>query len=183
MKVKRFKLKYSSNTMAKRKRQIKTSKIKRGSLIRFALDNVKRGSFDTIKKELNKTLKTRRGIYALYKNGKVVKVGLSTGLYGRVKGHSKNENLDWDTASFFVIRHIKYLRDLETAVNRIAKPPHSKQLGRVADEHYLERLLRSSVKQKRKELKSEQRKSQEQAKKQARKLQKEISSITAVLKG
>ena len=79
-------------------------------------------------------------------------MGLSIGLYGRVKGYSKNEDLDWDSASFFVIRHIKYLRDLETAVNRIAKPRYSKQLGRVADEHYLARLLKRRVKQKQKEL-------------------------------
>ena len=151
----------------------RSSQIKRGSLLKYALEDIKKESFDTIKIELKKTMKTRSGIYALYKKGKVVKVGLSIGLYGRVKGHSKNEDLDWDTASFFVIRHIKYLRDLETAINRIAQPKYSKQLGRVDNEHYLERLLNRRVREKQKELRVKERTRTAQVEK----LQKEIKKI------
>ena len=151
----------------------RSSQLKRGTLLKYALEDVKRESFETIKMELKKTLKTRSGIYALYKKGEVVKVGLSIGLYGRVKGHSKNEDLNWDTASFFVVRHIRYLRDLETAVNRIAQPKYSKQLGRVADERYLERLLKRRVREKQKELRQKERKRTEQVET----LQKEIKKI------
>jgi len=53
--------------------KIITSKIKRGSLIQYALDNIKRESFNVIKRELRGVLKGRAGIYALYKKGTVVK--------------------------------------------------------------------------------------------------------------
>ena len=49
-------------------------------------------------------------------------------------------------------KNIKYLRDVETAVNRIAKPKYSLQKGRVGDEHYLKRLLNKRVKEKTKKL-------------------------------
>ena len=81
--------------------------------------------------------------------------------------------MNWDTASFFVVRHIRYLRDLETAVNRIAQPKYSKQLGRVADERYLERLLKRRVREKQKELRQKERKRTEQVET----LQKEIKKI------
>ena len=156
----------------------KNSTSTRGSLIKYALDDVKRESFDAIRKELKGILNKRSGIYALYKHGKVVKVGLSTGLYGRVKGHSKNKEWDWDTASFFVIKKVKYISDVETAVNRIAKPRYSIQKGRVGDEHYLERLLKKRVKRKQRELRDKKKTRTEQVEK----LQREIKRIKEVIK-
>lgn len=131
-----------------------TRKIKRGSLIHYALDGIKRESFEVIKTELANLLKHRAGVYALYQNDKLVRVGLGAKIYWRLKGHAKSKKLVWNTASLFIIgeKNLKYLRDLETAIVRIAKPKYNKQKGRVRDEHYLERLLRRSVKLKRKKL-------------------------------
>jgi len=136
------------------KNRIITHKIKRGSLIDFALDGIKRESFDVIKTELASLLKKRAGVYALYQNGRLVRVGLGTSIYWRLKGHSKNKKLVWNTASLFIIgaENIRYLRDLETAIVRIAKPKYNNQQGRVRDEHFLERVLKKSVKLKRKKL-------------------------------
>jgi len=130
------------------------SKIKRGSLIHYALDGITRESFDVIKTELASVLKRRAGVYALYQNDKLVRVGLGTNIYSRLKGHAKAKKLIWNNASLFIIgaENLKYLRDLETAIVRIAKPKYNDQKGRVRDEHYLERLLRKSVKLKRKKL-------------------------------
>ncbi len=136
------------------KNRIITHKIKRGSLIDFALDGIKRESFDVIKTELASLLKKRAGVYALYQNDRLVRVGLGTSIYWRLKGHSKNKKLVWNTASLFIIgaENIRYLRDLETAIVRIAKPKYNNQQGRVRDEHFLERVLKKSVKLKRKKL-------------------------------
>ena len=140
-----------------------TRKIKRGSLIQYALDDIKRESFEVIKIELAKLLKKRAGIYALYQKDKLVRVGLGTNIYWRLKGHAKSKKLIWNTASLFIIRveNLKFLRDLETAIVRIAKPKYNNQKGRVHDEHFLERLLRRSVKLKRKRL-HEKRKKKDQ---------------------
>ena len=130
-----------------------TSKIKKGSLIQLALTNVKRDAFDVIKRELRDVLRGRAGIYALYRRGKVVRVGLGTKIFGRVKSHAKSKNIDWDTVSLFIIRKIKYLRDVETIVNRIAQPKDSLLKGRVGDEKLLMRLLKKRVSEKKKKLK------------------------------
>ena len=136
------------------KSRIITSQIKRGSLIHYSLDGINRQSFDVIKTELASLLKRRAGVYALYDKSKLVRVGLGTNIYRRVKGHARKKTLIWDTASLFIIgeKNLKYLRDLETAIVRIAKPKYNDQKGRVRDEHYLERLLKKSVKLKRKKL-------------------------------
>ncbi|MEK6690381.1 MAG: hypothetical protein AABY78_03645 [Nitrospirota bacterium] len=131
-------------------RKISTSKFKRGSLIKYPLENIKRESFGIIKKELKETLRKNPGVYALYNRDKLVYVGLATQLYGRVHGWSKHKKLKWDKFSIFVIKNIKYLRDLETAVVRIARPKGNEIKGRVPYQKYLERILRDKVKEKRK---------------------------------
>jgi hypothetical protein len=142
-----------------RKRYI-TRKIKRGSLIQYALDGINRESFEVIKTELAALLKKRAGVYALYQNDKLVRVGLGTNIYYRLKGHAKTKKLIWNTASLFIIDadNLRFLRDLETAIVRIAKPKYNNQKGRVRDEHFLERLLKKSVKEKKKKLHDKRRK-------------------------
>ena len=159
--------------------RIITHKIKRGSLIQFALDGIKRESFEVIKTELASLLKRRAGVYALYQNDKLVRVGLGTNIYWRLKGHAKSKKLIWNTASLFIIRenNLKYLRDLETAIVRIAKPKYNNQRGRVHDEHYLERILKKSVKLKRQKLHERQR----QKDRELRELEYQVDRIEKVV--
>lgn len=156
-----------------------TRKIKRGSLIHFALDDIKRASFDVIRKELASLLRHRAGVYALYQGDKLVRVGLGTSIYWRLQGHAKSKRLVWNTASLFIsgADNLKFLRDLETAIVRIAKPKYNDQQGRVRDEHYLERILKKSVKAKRKQL-HEQRKKKD---KELKELEYEIEKIEKVI--
>lgn len=132
-----------------------TRKIKRGSLIRYPLENIRRECFETIRRELRGILHKKPGVYALYNKDKLVYVGLATGLYGRVAGWSKHKKLKWDNFSIFIIKNIKYLRDLETAVVRIAKPKGNKLEGRVPHlyEHFLKKVLKAKVDKKRRYLK------------------------------
>lgn len=155
-------------------------KIKRGSFIEYSLSGISRDAFEVIKRELKSVLKKRMGIYALYKGDKVVRVGLGTEIYHRIKGHSKNKKLNWDNVSLFLIRkeYIGHLRDLETAIVRIAKPKYNKQRGRIGDEHFLERILKKSVKQKSIKLRSARVKRAEELKK----LEQDIKSIKEVIK-
>jgi hypothetical protein len=162
-----------------KKSRIITHKIKRGSLIHFALDGIKRESFEVIKTELASLLKKRAGVYALYQNDKLVRVGLGTNIYWRLKGHSKSKKLRWNTASLFIIgeKNLKYLRDLETAIVRIAKPKYNDQQGRIRDEHFLERLLRQKVRLKRKKLHDKRKKKD----KEMKELEYEIDKIEKVV--
>jgi hypothetical protein len=156
-------------------------RIKRGSLIEHSLDGIKRESFEVIKRELRNVLEGKMGIYALYKKDKLVRVGLGTKIYFRVKGHSENKKLHWDTVSLFLIKKemLKYLRDLETAVVRIAKPKYNQQKGRTGDDHYLGKVLKTAVKKKSKKLKIARTKKD----KELRGLEQEIKQIREVIKG
>lgn len=156
-----------------------THEIKRGSLIQYALDGINRTSFEVIKRELASLVKHRVGIYALYHNDKLVRVGLGANIYWRLKGHAKSKKLVWNSASLFIIgaNNLRYLRDLETAIVRIAKPKYNNQQGRVRDVHFLEHVLRKSVKSKRKALHERRR----QKDKELRELQYEIDKIEKVV--
>ncbi len=161
------------------KNRIITHKIKRGSLIHYALDGIKRESFEVIRAELASLLKHRAGVYALYQKDRLVRVGLGTSIFWRLAGHAKNKKLVWNTASLFIIgeKNLRYLRDLETAIVRIAKPRYNDQKGRVRDEHFLERLLRKSVRLKRKKLHARRKKRD----KELRELESRIEKIEKVV--
>jgi hypothetical protein len=49
---------------------MKTPALRRGSLIHYSLDGIKRESFDVIAQELKGVLERRAGVYALYQNDK-----------------------------------------------------------------------------------------------------------------
>ncbi len=158
-----------------RKRHIITSKIKRGSLIKYPLENIKRESFETIRKELKEILHRQQGIYALYRGNRLVYVGLATGLYGRVHGHLRSKRLRWDNFSIFIIKKLKYLRDLETAIVRIARPEGNRLEGRVPHqyEHFLKRVLKDKVNKKRRYLREKAKRKDREIKS----LRKEIGQI------
>jgi len=132
---------------------MKTSKMKRGSLIKHLLENVKKESLQLISKELREVFRKKSGIYALYRGDRLVYVGLTTNLYWRVQGHTKSKRLIWDNFSIFIVKNLKYLRDLETGIVRIARPKGNRIEGRVPDHHFLKRILKFKVKQKRSILK------------------------------
>ncbi len=142
-----------------REKRIATSKITtgRGSLILYSLDNIKKEQFDVLRRELKDTLKGHSGVYALYKEDKVVRVGLGEQIFWRLLSHSRNRKLDWDTASLFIVKKTKYLKDLETAIIRIAKPKYNEQRGRIRDERYLRKILRHSIKEKQRKLRDKRR--------------------------
>ena len=157
----------------------KKSRIKRGSLIKYPLENIRAECFEAIRKELKDILHKQPGIYAFYEGDKVVRVGLTGSLYGRIYGQWKSKKLKWDKFSIFVVRNIKYLRDLETAIVRIAKPKGNKQVGRVPSEYhyYLKRLLRDKVKAKRKIL----RRKIKTKDKEIKNIEKEIKQIVEAI--
>lgn len=158
-------------------RQNRESGPRRGSLIQYALDDIKRESFDVIRRELRSTLKGNAGVYALYKGDKLVRVGLARDIYNRLKHHSKDKKLKWNKASLFILKKVTYLKDLETAIVRIARPKYNDQKGRVKDEHFLKRFLRKQVRMKQRKLKKERHKKD----KEIRGIQRDIDKIRKVV--
>ncbi|MBI5612913.1 MAG: GIY-YIG nuclease family protein [Gammaproteobacteria bacterium] len=83
------------------------------------------------------------GIYALYKRNRLYYVGLATNLYWRLLGHTKNKHKGkWNRFAIFRIGRVRYLKDIETLLLRVAEPPGNVVSGHLHRDADLTRVLR-----------------------------------------
>jgi hypothetical protein len=74
-----------------------------------------------------------RGIYVLYKRRRVYYIGLSaSSMRNRLRTHATRDHHagNWDTFSFYQVRRGKYIKDIESLLLRIFRPPGNKISGR-----------------------------------------------------
>jgi len=65
-----------------------------------------------------------RGIYALYKDDKLVYTGIAKkSIRGRLKDHLRDKlKGKWNKFSFYQVKKTQYIKDIETLILRIGKP-------------------------------------------------------------
>ena len=83
-----------------------------------------------------------RGIYVLYRNGEVYYVGLSrSSLRSRIRSHATRDRHkgNWDAFSFYQISRIRYIKDVESLLLRIFRPPGNRVAGKFNKKHNLAR--------------------------------------------
>lgn len=126
--------------MRKNMRERKT----RGLLLKGILEKVPSDSFEILRGELKEIMRGKAGIYALYKQKKLHYVGLARNLDGRLYGHLERDRLrgKWDNFSVFLVKRGRFLKDLETLVLSIAKPPGNRLTGKIPGHHEMRRALR-----------------------------------------
>ncbi len=94
------------------------------------------------KKKLKEILRGFAGIYALYKGERLYYIGLAKSLHGRVKTHLRDRHAGkWDSFKVFRIQKVRYLKDIETLICRIADPRGNRSKGRVPRDADLNRVL------------------------------------------
>ena len=72
-------------------------------------------------------------MYALYRGSRLYYVGLAANLMGRLKGHLKDRHRRlWDRFSVYLTLDDSNMKELESLLLRIAKPPGNKVTGRFA---------------------------------------------------
>lgn len=97
---------------------------------------------DSFKDGLQNIMRGYAGVYALYKGDKLYYVGLATNLYGRLRGHTKNKHKGkWNLFAIFRGR-VRFLKDMETLLLQVAKPPGNSVTGHVNRDADLTRVLR-----------------------------------------
>jgi predicted GIY-YIG superfamily endonuclease len=70
---------------------------------------------------LSEIMRGYAGIYALYAGNRLYYIGLSTNLLARVTDHMKDRHADkWDYFIIFRIQKVRYLKDIETLMHRLA---------------------------------------------------------------
>lgn len=107
------------------------------------------------KSKLDEIMKGYSGIYALYNDARLYYVGLTNNLRGRINQHLKDRHArKWTEFVIFRIKHVKYLKDIETLLLNIHNTPGNRHKGKVPLDADINRLLLDILKQHEKQMKS-----------------------------
>jgi hypothetical protein len=121
----------------------KTLMPKRKPLVCQHLENVSRELLEQNQDIVREYVRHRQGIYSLYRRGKIYYVGLAGNLRGRLGHHLKDRHHDsWDRFSIYLTIGDSHLRELESLILRIIKPPGNKQKGKFAKSEDLRRRFK-----------------------------------------
>lgn len=83
------------------------------------------------------------GIYLLYHRKSLYYIGLATNLYWRLLGHTKNRHRGkWDSFAIFRVGRVRYLKDIESILLRVARPPGNTVSGHFRRDADLTKILK-----------------------------------------
>ncbi len=92
--------------------------------------------------DIRKVMKGYSGIYLLYRRKSLYYVGLASNLLGRLKTHQNDKHAGrWDRFVIYRIKHVRYLKDLETLLVGVLGPPGNAVRGRVPRDADINRIL------------------------------------------
>ena len=112
----------------------------KGQLVTQYLENVSRELLEEYQDLVRGYVRNRHGIYVLYRRGKLYYVGLASNLRSRLGHHLKDRHADsWDRFSVYLTIGDSHLRELESLILRIVKPPGNKQKGKFANSEDIRR--------------------------------------------
>jgi len=87
---------------------------------------------DVFEHELENVLPNSSGVYVLHRGEEVYYIGLTSDLRGRLKHHQQDRHArKWDRFSVYVVRRV-HMKDLETMLLHVARPPGNRNVGRLA---------------------------------------------------
>jgi hypothetical protein len=116
---------------------------KQTSLVCQHLENILRDVLEQHQEIVRQYVRQRHGVYALYRRGKLYYVGLASNLRGRLAHHLKDRHHgSWDRFSVYLTIGDSHLRELESLILRIVKPPGNKQKGKFANSEDLRRRFK-----------------------------------------
>ena len=82
------------------------------------------------REELRALMRGYSGLYALYRGKKLYYVGLANNLFWRLHGHTRNKHKGrWNRFAIYRISKVRFLKDIEALVLRIARPPGNSVSG------------------------------------------------------
>lgn len=104
---------------------------KRKPLVSQHLENISREAFEKYQNIIRQYVRRRQGVYALYRQGKLYYVGLASNLRSRLAHNLRDRHrLSWDRFSVYLTIGDSHLKELESLILRIVKPPANKQKGK-----------------------------------------------------
>ncbi len=96
---------------------------KRGHLVSQHIERLSRSMLEQHPNVIREYVRGKRGVYALYKGGRLYYVGLASNLRSRLRAHLRDRHAGaWDFFSMYLTDGEQHLRELEALVLRITMP-------------------------------------------------------------
>jgi len=129
----------------------KKTKRKSRAIVQGHLERINSQVFDNYRDQITELIGKNHGVYALYRRNKLYYIGLAADLKGRIRTHLKDRHKGkWDHFSLYIIRKEDHIREVESLLARIAKPPGNKQMGKLGRSRnllpFLKQIVTSKVK-------------------------------------
>jgi hypothetical protein len=119
---------------------------KRNPLVSQHLENISRDVFQKYQNIIRRYVRRRQGVYALYRRGKLHYVGLASNLRSRLSHHLRDRHSNsWDRFSVYLTIGDSHLKELESLILRIVKPPANRQMGKFISSQDMRRMFAKDV--------------------------------------
>ncbi len=102
----------------------------------------------TFREELRGLMRGYSGLYVLYKRKSLYYVGLAKDLFWRLHSHTRDRHKrHWDRFAIYRIARVRYLKDIESLLLRIANPPGNSVGGNFHRDADVTKVLRKIQRQ------------------------------------
>lgn len=138
----------------KRRRRKKNST--KGALIKGMSERLPINLLDehAFRQGLKEIMSGYAGVYALYKGRRLYYIGLASNLFWRLHTHTRDKHKGrWNHFSIFRIGRVRYLKDIETLLLRVAAPKGNRVTGHLRKDANLSHVLKTVAKQQARTLK------------------------------
>jgi hypothetical protein len=119
---------------------------KRTPLVCQHLENISRDALEKYQNIVQRYVRRRQGVYALYRRNKLYYVGLASNLRSRLAHHLRDRHQSsWDRFSVYLTIGDSHLKELESLVLRVVRPVGNKQKGKFAKSEDMRRRFARDV--------------------------------------
>ena len=119
---------------------------KRPKLVTQFLERIHRNALEKHPDLVRDFVHKRNGVYVLLKGDEIYYAGLASNLRSRLKHHLKDRHREhWDRLSVYLTIGGDHLRELESLLIRVARPPGNRQKGRFSGAENLERKFERAL--------------------------------------
>lgn len=132
--------------MTRRKQQTKVRrKSTKGALIKGVSQQLPRELLfePTFREELRGLMTGYSGLYVLYRRRSLYYIGLAKDLFWRLHSHTRDRHKKrWDRFAIYRIARVRYLKDIESLLLRVANPPGNAVVGKFHRDADVTKVLR-----------------------------------------
>lgn len=97
----------------------------------------------TFREELRGLMRGYSGLYILYKRRTLYYIGLANDLFWRLHSHTRDRHRKrWDRFAIYRIARVRYLKDIESLLLRVANPPGNSVAGKFHRDADVTQVLR-----------------------------------------